>query len=73
VNSVEFHPLAAKELQSAQDWYAARDTQVAAEFQLAAADAIGRMRREPEAQAIEFRHFRWVRVRRFPYRVILKS
>ena len=70
--TVSFHRLAAEELRTAHAWYAARDSDVADRFQQTVDDAIGRICEDPGAQPVSFKHFRWVRVRRFPYRLIFE-
>ena len=71
--TVSFHRLAAEELRKAHAWYAARDSGVSLQFQQAVDDAVTRIREDPEAQPVIWKHFRWVRVRRFPYRLILEQ
>jgi plasmid stabilization system protein ParE len=67
MTAVSFHRLAAEELRKAHQWYAARDPRVADQFQQTVDDAVSRIRDDPEAQPFALKHFRWVRVRRFPY------
>ena len=70
---VSFHRMAAKELREAHAWYADRDVDVAVRFARAVDDAIHRIREDAESHPLEFKHFRWARVRRFPYRLIFES
>ena len=69
---VEFHRLAANELRAASHWYAKRSPETAVRFELAVEAAVMRIRTDPDALPIERRHLRWVRVRRFPYRLIFE-
>lgn len=73
MTTVRFHRLAAEELRRAHAWYAARDSGVSIQFQEAVDDAITRIRDDPKAQPVALKHFRWVRVRRFPYRLIFEQ
>ncbi len=70
--TVSFHRLAAEELRKAHAWYATRDSGVADRFQKAVDDAVTRICQDPDAQPALLKHFRWVRVRRFPYRLIFE-
>ena len=70
--AVSLHRLAAQELREAHAWYADRDVDVATRFERAVDDAIKRIRDDPESHPVELKHFRWVRVRRFPYRLIFE-
>jgi toxin ParE1/3/4 len=70
--SVSFHRLAAWELREAERWYAARDASVAVRFVQAVDAAVARIRQDPDAQPVEWKSFRWVRVRRFPYRLLFE-
>jgi len=69
---VSFHRLAAKEQREAHAWYSVRDPDVAARFLHAIDAAIMRIRDDPDSQPVESKSFRWVRVRRFPYRLIFE-
>ena len=73
MTTASFHRLAAGELRRAHAWYATRDPGVAARFQQAVDDAVTRICDDPEGQAVVLKHFRWVRVRRFPYRLIFEQ
>jgi hypothetical protein len=70
--AVRFHRLASRELKSAYAWYRVRDVRIADRF-LAAVDlAAMRIGRDPDSLPVERKHFRAVRVRRFPYRLIFE-
>lgn len=69
---VRFHRLASRELRDAHAWYRQRDAVVAARYLTAFDDAIARVTTDPDSHPVERGHFRWVRVRRFPYRVIFE-
>jgi plasmid stabilization system protein ParE len=73
MTTLNFHRLAAEELRKAHAWYAARNSGVADRFQQAVDDAVTRICGDPEAQPVAFKHFQWVRVRRFPYRLIFEQ
>lgn len=70
---VELHRLAARELRAVHARYLAASPDVARRFLDAFDAAVARIRAEPETHPIERRNFRWVRVRRFPYRHIFES
>lgn len=70
--SVRFHRLASRELRLAVDWYRGRDLDTAIRFQSAVENAIDRIEADPESHPVEHGRFRWVRVRRFPYRLIFE-
>lgn len=67
-----FQRLAAKELREACAWYACRDPDVATRFMQSVNAAIARICDAPETHPIEMKQIRWVRVRRFPYRLIFE-
>jgi plasmid stabilization system protein ParE len=67
---ISFHRLAAKEFREAFDWYASRDHAVADRFKDRVADAAERIRDAPDSHPVGLKHYRWVRVRRFPFRLI---
>jgi toxin ParE1/3/4 len=69
---LKFHRLAAKEFREAIRWYAERSSTASARFELAVDDALLRIRRDPGALPIERPHFRSVRVKRFPFRLIFE-
>ena len=69
---VSFHRLAAKELREAHAWYFVRDPDVAVRFLYAIDAAILRIRNDPDSQPVDLKSFRWVRVRRFPYRLVFE-
>ncbi len=71
--AVSFHRLAAEELRKAHKWYASRDPGVATRFQEAVDHAVTRICNDPDAQPVILKHFRGVRVRRFPYRLIFEQ
>ena len=71
--TVSFHRLAAEELRRAYAWYATRDPGVADRFQQAVEDAVTRIYDDAEGQPVALEYFRWVRVRRFPYRLIFEQ
>lgn len=69
---VRFHRLASRELRSALHWYRDRDVQAAIRFQSAVETAVDRIAADPESHQIDHGRFRWVRIRRFPYRLIFE-
>src|SRR6185503_18337739 len=72
MNELAFHRLAAAELRSAYAWYSARDEDTATRFRQSIDQAINRILADPESHPIDRKHFRWVRVRRFPYLLIFE-
>jgi plasmid stabilization system protein ParE len=70
--AVVFHRLAAQELRAADSWYRKREAAVAGRFLNAVGAAAVRIGEDPDSLPIERRHFRSVRVRRFPYRLIFE-
>jgi plasmid stabilization system protein ParE len=67
---VVFHPLAAKEARSAAAWYAERSVELAERFRAAVLDATQRIVDQVSVHQIETTEFRYVRLHRFPYRLI---
>lgn len=70
---VSFQAMAAEELREVHAWYAERDIGVALRLNDAINDAIERIQEGPGAHPIECEHYRWVRVRGFPYRLIFEE
>lgn len=70
--TVRFHRLAAAELRKARTWYADRNVDVAKRFLLAVDAAVRRIENDPKAHPVELQEIRWVRVSRFPYRLIFE-
>ena len=70
--AVTFHRLAAKELRAADSWYRQSDAAVAGRFLNAVEAAAVRIGDDPDSLPIERRHFRSIRVRRLPYRLIFE-
>ncbi|MGC1275133.1 MAG: type II toxin-antitoxin system RelE/ParE family toxin [Planctomycetaceae bacterium] len=68
--TVRFHRLAREELRSALDWY--DDANAAARFRRAVETAVDRIEADPESHPVERGRYRWVRVRRFPYRLVFE-
>lgn len=69
---IEFHQLALSEYRKARRRYARGNIEVAQRFVREVTDALERIAIDPEAHPIEADHFRWARVRRFPYRLIFE-
>jgi plasmid stabilization system protein ParE len=69
---VAFHRLAAQEYRAATRWYAERSPATATRFQRAVDAAITRIRSNPGALPAERQHLRWVRVQRFPFRLVFE-
>lgn len=67
VRTVEFHPLAERELASAQRWYHRRSPSTAHRFLQAVDQVIQRMADAAEQGSPYQQDFRWMRVKRFPY------
>jgi hypothetical protein len=67
---VVFHRLAAKEARAAEAWYAERSFEVAERFRNAVLDAAQRIADDVAAHPVGKSRFRYVLVRRFPYRLI---
>jgi hypothetical protein len=72
VISVEFHPLAAREFRQSRIWYEQRQRSAALNFVAAVDAAADRIASDPEAHPIVSGPYRWVRVRRFPFRLIFR-
>jgi toxin ParE1/3/4 len=65
--TVDFHPLATRELRAAFGWYARRRPAAARRFRRAVDDMVQRIASAAE-QGTPYRHiFRWLPLRRFPY------
>lgn len=67
---VVFHRLAAKEARAAEAWYANRSSEVARRFRTAVIDAAQRIADNVGTHPVGASRFRYVRVYRFPYRLI---
>lgn len=70
---IRFHAQAAEELREVKTWYAERDNTVAERLLKEVNNAIQRISADPESHPIELKEYRWVRVRRFPYRLIFEQ
>jgi len=70
---IAFHALAAQELSEIYTWYAERDSEVALRLSDAIDDGLQRIHDNPQSHPIECKHYRWVRVRRFPYRLVFEE
>jgi plasmid stabilization system protein ParE len=70
MTQVAFQRLAVKEYRKARVWYDDRDPTVAARFVDEVNSAIDRICADPSSHPVEPPYFLWVRVRRFPYRLI---
>src|SRR5262249_31796209 len=66
-STVIFHRFAAREYDLAYKWYAARSDRAAASFERAVEQAVQRIADAPDRWPSYSEHYRWVRVRRFPY------
>lgn len=73
MSQVAFHAMAALEMKEIYSWYEERDPETAVRFNDSVNDAVERLRQDPESQPIEFKRYRWVRVRRFPYRLLFEQ
>ena len=71
--AVRFHRLATREFRAAHRWYQQRSHAAADRFTDAVDTAILGIRRDPESLATAVGRFRWIGVRRFPYRVIFEQ
>jgi hypothetical protein len=69
---VAFHRLAAREFRESIRWYRERSLVASVRFKTAVDMAVDRIARDPLSLPIERQHFRWARVKRFPYRVIFE-
>ena len=67
---VVFHWLAAKEARAAESWYANRSPEVAERFRTAVHDSAQRIADNVATHPVSESRFRYVRVYRFPYRLI---
>lgn len=65
--TILFHRLAENEYQSAKRWYAKRSERAASRFRLAFHKAIDSIRDHPTQGPAYLEHFRWARLKRFPY------
>ena len=68
--TVIFHRLAANEARAAEAWYAKRSLEVAARFRESVAAAVSRIAHGAVSHAVGTTRFRYVRLHRFPYRLI---
>jgi hypothetical protein len=66
---VRFHRLAQREYQGARAWYEARRAGLGRDFTAAVDRAVGSIAAHPDRWSLYRDRFRWVRVRRFPYRL----
>lgn len=71
--NLSFHRLAAREMRDAREWYADRNPDVATRFVEAADEAVARILDNPLSHPIERKHYRFVRLRTFPYRLIFEQ
>lgn len=67
---VAFHRLAAYEAHEAEAWYATRSDEAASRFRTAVSTAIARIADDVDTHRIGMTRFRYVRLHRFPYRLI---
>lgn len=67
---VRFHRLATKELQEAEEWYAARSSEAASRYRDAVLNAAASIAQDRATHPIGRSKFRYVRVAGFPYRLI---
>jgi plasmid stabilization system protein ParE len=67
---VRFHRLATKEVQEAEEWYAARSPEAASRYRDAVLDAAASTARDRATHSIGRSKFRYVKVVGFPYRLI---
>lgn len=70
MTQVNFQKLAATELQEVSNWYHERDAAVAERFHSEIESCLSRIVEDLDSHPEEYRHYRWIRVRRFPYRLI---
>ncbi len=70
---VAFHRLAAREYRSARDWYADRAAEAAEDFRMAVDRAMSRISTQIESLPKLGPVYRWVRVPRFPYVLIVRQ
>lgn len=71
--NLEFHRLALTEYERARRWYARRNETLARRFVYAVDDAVLRIASAPESHPSVSPTVRWVRVRRFPYRILIEQ
>jgi len=69
---VIFHRLAAREYRSARDWYRERSVEVAERFWIAVDQAVSRIVADADSLPVLTGTYRYARVRRFPYVVIVR-
>jgi toxin ParE1/3/4 len=69
---VVFHRLAAREYRSAKAWYAQRSAVVAERFRLAVDGAVNRVTNDADGLPILTGAYRYVRVPRFPYVLVIR-
>lgn len=67
---VVFHRLAAQEARDAETWYAGRSQEAADRFRVAVLAATERLVQQTATHPLAGTRFRYVRVHRFPYRLI---
>lgn len=67
---VAFHRLAVREVHAAEAWYADRSAPVAERFRIAVEMAINRLAEGIGTHSIGDTRYRYIRVPRFPYRLI---
>lgn len=69
---VLFHRLAAREYRAARQWYRQRSVEVASAFGVAVDRAIDRMVEDAESLPVLTGPYRYARVARFPYVLVLR-
>ena len=69
---VRFHRLAAREFHEAKKWYESRRTGLSSDFVTEVDRALERITSHPDRWPIYRNRFRRVRLRRFPYSIILQ-
>jgi toxin ParE1/3/4 len=72
MTEVYFQREAAREYRSARDWYAARSPLAAERFRMAVAAAVDRIAGSGESLPTLEGAYHWVRVKRFPYLLIVR-
>ncbi|MDC0274256.1 MAG: type II toxin-antitoxin system RelE/ParE family toxin [Planctomycetaceae bacterium] len=70
MTAVNFHNQAASEIKEIYHWYASRDAKAALVLNDAIEEATQRIANDPLSHEVETKGFHWVRVRKFPYRLI---
>ncbi|MBD3676366.1 MAG: type II toxin-antitoxin system RelE/ParE family toxin [Planctomycetaceae bacterium] len=73
MTQINFQQQAARELREVTDWYAERDVSVTERFHSEVESCLTRIVEDPDSHPLEYRHYRWIRVRRFPYRLIFEK